>query len=129
MSGVFWHGAFYSKAFYTDAVIPVVVTNDRGDYPARKKRDGKSRSRRERERLLDQALAKAFEPKRGPPRPKPLPWLAEAVPEPVALPVPEFNPVLAGTAPQFRALEQQLAALQFNRQQEEADIELLLMSL
>lgn len=95
--------------------------------PARSK--PKKKSRQEQERLLDLALAKAFEPKRGPKRPKPEPWLAEPIIVPDALPVPEFNPRLAGLTDYVADLQRQLAQRKFELSQIDADDELLLLSL
>lgn len=88
----------------------------------------KKKTRREQERLLDQALAKAFEPKRGPKRNLD-PWLAEPVLVPEPLPVPEFNPQIADLSDYVASLQRQLAQRKFEISQMEADDELLLLSL
>jgi hypothetical protein len=95
---------------------------------APEEKKSKRKSKKERERLLDQALAKAFESKRAPIIDR-MPWLAEPIPEAVLLEAPEFNPTLAALQGEAQRLQDQLAQLQFNRAQEEADIELLLMAL
>ena len=101
-----------------------------GAYAPEQKRSGKKKkSKKERERLLDQALDKAFEPKRGPKRPLPEPWLAEPVPVPEILPVPEFNPAVADLSSYVTQLQRQLAQRKFELSQMEADDELLLLSL
>lgn len=89
----------------------------------------KKRTKKEEERLLEQALAKAFESKRGPKRHVPEPWLAESVIVPEPLELPEFNPRLAGLSDYVADLQTQLAQRKFDLSQMEADDELLLLSL
>ena len=123
--------AFQENAFQADAfqVGDAVVIERPGSFapPAHKRRHRPTR--KERERLLDQALAKAFEPKKGPKRPPAEPWLAEPVFVPPALEIPEFNPQIADLSNYVTHLQQQLAQRKFELSQIEADDELLLLSL
>ncbi len=99
-----------------------------GGFAPERKSGRKKRSRKEADRLLEQALAKAFDPKRSTVIDR-MPWLAEPIPETILLEQPEFNPRLAALQGEAQRIEAQLAQIQFNRAQEEADIELLLMAL
>lgn len=121
--------AFQANAFQLDAFqIEVVTASIGGAFGPPEPKKHKRTSKRERERLLDQALAKAFDTKQTPIIDR-MPWLAEPIPEAIRLKEPEFNPVLASLHGDMANLQAQLAQLQFNRAQEEADIELLLMAL
>lgn len=124
--GAFWHGAFSPTVFYCDPVFQPYDDRTDGHLP---KPYRKRPSRKERERALDLALAKAFEPKRGPKRPPVEPWHAEPVllPDPQA--IPEFNPQIAGLSNYVADLQRQLAQRKFELSQMEADDELLLLSL
>lgn len=94
----------------------------------RKRKDRRRSARQESERRLNLALQKALEPK-GRRKVDKTPWLAEPILLPPALDVPDYNPVLAGLYDEMTRLQRELAAIKFNREQEEADIELLLMAL
>lgn len=123
--------AFQANAFQNDAFQIVggqLPNNDRGDYPALREPAPRRKSRRENERPLDIALAKAFEEKRRPVQ-KHVPWLAEPIAPPPLIDAPEFNPTLAALHGEMANLQAQLARIQFNRAQEEADDELLLLAL
>lgn len=118
----FQANAFQNNAFQINSAI--IIGNDHGDWPSR----SKTRSKKQRERSLDLAIEKATEPKRRKVV-KELPWLAEPILTPVALPVPEFNPTLAALADRATQIQARIDQLNFNRTQEEADIELLLLAL
>jgi hypothetical protein len=122
----FQANAFQNDAFQVEGVIP--VTAGHGSFYPFKHHDRKRPSRKDRERQLDAALAKAFEPKRGPKRIVE-PWLIEPVPVPEVLPTPEFNPVISGLSNYVVDLQRQLAQRKFELSQMEADDELLLLSL
>lgn len=120
--------AFQANAFQLDAFQILDDSLSDGWAPTGEPRK-RRQSRKERERRLDLALVKAFEPKRGPKRPKPEPWLAEQIVVPEPLPVPEFNPQIAGLSDYVADLQRQLAQRKFDLAQMDADDELLLLSL
>lgn len=122
--------SFQADAFQLDAfqIEAVVTANIGGAFGPPEYKKHKRKTKKERERLLDQALAKAFDPKR-PTVVDRTPWLAEPVPDVILLDQPEFNPRLAALQGEAQRIQAQLSQIQFNRAQEEADIDLLLMAL
>lgn len=123
--------AFQPEAFQLDAFQIVDGPNHdpkAGSWAPTKTHGKKKRSKKEEERILDLALAKAFEPKRSTLVDR-TPWLIEPVPDAILIDRPEFNPRLAALHGEAQRIQAQLAQIQFNRAQEEADIELLLMAL
>jgi len=123
--GVFWHGAFSPTVFFCDLSVSTDTTD--GLLPGERVRPPR-KSRRERERALDLAITKATEPKRRIVISQE-PWLAEPIMPPAVLPVPEFNPELAALAGRAALIQSEIDRLKFIREQEDADIELLLLSI
>ena len=124
--------AFQPEAFQLDTfqIVDGPIHDPKaGSWAPTKTHGKKKRSKKEEERILDLALAKAFEPKRGPKQPVPEPWLAELVVVPDTLDVPEFNPRITELSGYVADLQRQLAQRKFELSQMEADDELLLLSL
>jgi len=122
--------SFQANAFQNDAFqVGETVTVRPGSFYPFEQKEHKRKSRKDRERTLDQALAKAFEPKRGPERPAPEPWLVEPIVLPDVLAIPEFNPEIADLSGHVSDLKRELALRKFELSQMEADDELLLLSL
>lgn len=92
------------------------------------RRNEKERSRKKSERRLDIAIAKAIEEKTKIHIDR-RPWHAAPVVPPASLVVPEFNPRLAALDNEMSRLIHEIEVIKFNRAQEEADIELLLMAM
>lgn len=110
---------------YSDATLRLPNTDADGGF---KRKEPKRKTRKDRERLLDQALEKAFEPKRRKVIPS-KPWLIEPVIVPEPLAIPEFNPDIANLSGYVLDLQRQLAQRKFELSQMEADDELLLLSI
>lgn len=124
-----WIAAAKAEAYGTSAgAFTGVNTSTSGSFAPEQTRRSPKKSKKERERLLDHALAKAFDPKRSTLVDR-TPWLIEPVPDAILIDRPEFNPRLAALHGEAQQIQAQLAQIQFNRSQEEDDIELLLMAL
>lgn len=121
--------AFQPDAFHLDAFQILDDSLSDGFVPPANysKRHRKSQFERS-QRKLEQALEKAFEPKR-PVKRDIEPWLAEIIEPPSPIPEPEFNPQIAGLSDYVAQLQAQLAQRKFELSQMEADDELLLLSL
>lgn len=122
--------AFAPSAFARHAFqIADDALGDAADYSGHDTLKRKRREKRRRTELsLDQALAKAFEPKRRV-EISTEPWLYEPVPLPEAIVAPEFNPRLAALNGDIAKLQAEIAQRKAIALNEEADIELLLMSM
>lgn len=110
-----------------DSTIRLPNTDSDGPDVERRKRRRKSRFR-EGQDALEKALAKAFDESRGRP-PDKTPWLAEEIVLPPLASVPEHNERLASLGNYVEQLKRDIENRKFLLAQEEADIELLLMSL
>jgi hypothetical protein len=113
---------------FFDSTIRLPNTDSDGFGDGYKKKRRRKSQFRKAEEQLDKALAKAFEPKRKSNIDR-LPWLVEPVLPPQIIEAPQYNERLAGLNDYVSQIQAQLAQRKFELSQEEADTELLLMSL
>jgi hypothetical protein len=113
-------------ALHFDSTIRLNIDADAGGYPEHKPKK-KRKTQKDKERELEKILDLVLAPKRTP-QVKEGPWLLEPIPEPIVLPIPEFNPRIVALNNEVERLRAELEHTRFLQAQEEADMELLLLA-
>jgi hypothetical protein len=119
-------GVLEDCTLHADSTISLNIDADAGGYPEHKPKK-KRKTQKDKERELEKILDLVLAPKRTP-QVKEGPWLLEPIPEPIVLPIPEFNPRIVALNNEVERLRAELEHTRFLQAQEEADMELLLLA-